>query len=99
MSGNAPTPAPDPFTHKPLWIPACGSLLVRQQATRTQAVYELLKGTTTDFLYIINMITLNTNGQQRDDLTEFVQSILLLCLKKGTVTEEVLILCQKMCSM
>ncbi len=70
MSWNAP----DPFTHKPLWIPACGFLLVRHP----KVVYELLKGTTTDFLYVLNIIALNTNGQQQGDLTEFVQPFLLL---------------------
>lgn len=43
--GNAEAPAPSLFTHKPLWIPACGSLLLLQQK---QGGFWTTKGATTD---------------------------------------------------
>ncbi len=46
----------------------------------TQAVIELMRATTTDFLRFIKKLTLNTNG----------------LFKKGTLTEEVYVLCEKM---
>lgn len=91
MTWNAP--APDPFTHKPLWIPACGSQLLRQQAAQTQAVYELVKGTPTDFLHVMNRIILNTNGEQHGDfywIWTINPAAFFSFFFKGTVTEEVL---------